>query len=773
MPRVFADSILSKNAQEAIDKIKASGRFAEEQKENAIRIIKKLISSRSRLQNTDEDAESKIDYISDHLGIEKAEVINIVNLLREEKILADAKDLTAFIRKSENKNRSLAIVESFGNIENFLLSVLDEEEKTVHIKELNEKAESAGCSDVTTTKIKTVFNFWAIKNWIRRQNLEYSKNHFAAMCLYPKKQLREKLEKRRGLATFIVEYLYEKVNRNSQAEDSGKEEILVEFSVHELKHAYDASVNLFKLDIDIKDIEEALFYLSRIEALKIEGGFLVVYNCLTIERLEQDNKKRYTKDDYVKLGQHYENKVQQIHIVGEYARKMINDYRSALQFVEDYFHLNYTSFLQKYFPGSKASELRLKMTPTKFNQLFGELSATQLKIINDNESNYIIVAAGPGSGKTKVLVHKLASLLLMEDVKHEQLLMLTFSRAAVTEFKTRLHALIGNAANYVEIKTFHSYCFDLLGRVGTLVKSDEIIKNTIENIKNKSVEACRITKSVLVIDEAQDMNEDEFNLIYTLMEQNEEMRVIAVGDDDQNIFEFRGASQKYLEMFIKSKRAVKYELVENYRSKNNLVEFSNQFVKQITHRLKNMPIIAKQRDNGTIKLVRYHSDNLITPLVNDILTFQLTGTTCVLTKTNDEALQITGLLLKNNIPAKLIQTNEGFNLYNLSEIRYFLNSLNFSDDNFIISDDIWNNAKQELAARFRNSTKLELCSNMIRAFETTNPVKKYKSDLDVFIRESRLEDFVQGNGETIFVSTIHKAKGKEFDNVFIMLQDYI
>ena len=39
----------------------------------------------------------------------------------------------------------------------------------------------------------------------------------------------------------------------------------------------------------------------------------------------------------------------------------------------------------------------------------------------------VMIIAGAGSGKTKVLVHKLASLLLLEDVKHEQLLMLTFS----------------------------------------------------------------------------------------------------------------------------------------------------------------------------------------------------------------------------------------------------------------------------------------------------------------------------------------------------------
>ena len=771
MPRIFANSILSKNAQEAIDKINASKRFEEKQKEKGIRIIKKLFSGKSRKQATDEAAETRIDYISDHLGIVKEEVINIVNLFREEKILADAKDLTAFIKKGDNKNRSLNIVEAFSKIENFLLPLFEEQEKAFNIKDLNEEAEIEGCEEVCIHKINTILNFWAIKNWIKRQNLEYTKNHFVVLCLHPKEVLKEKLEKRHELAQFIVEHLYEKSNLCVSVDEEGKEEVLVEFSVHELKHAYEASLSLFKLNISIDDIEDTLFYLSRIEAIKIEGGFLVVYNRLTIERLEQDNKKRYTKDDYEKLDHFYESKVQQIHIVGEYAKKMIDDYKDALQFVEDYFHLNYASFLKKYFPGSKADTLNLKMTPSKFRQLFGELSPAQLQIINDKESKYMVVAAGPGSGKTRVLVHKLASLLLMEDVKHEQLLMVTFSRAAATEFKKRLLKLIGNAANFVEIKTFHSYCFDLLGKVGSLEKSDEILKKAIEKIRNKEVETSRITKTVLVIDEAQDMNEDEFNLIQTLMDQNEEMRVIAVGDDDQNIFEFRGASHRYLEQFILKNKAIKHELVENYRSKSNLIDFTNQFVKQMHHRLKEAPIIARQTDIGKIKLVHYQSGNLIASLVNDLLATGLVGSTCVLTKTNEEALQITGLLLQKNMPAKLIQTNDGFNLYNLLEIRFFLSRLHFADDIFIISDDVWDQAKRELMEKFRHSTKLEICKNLINDFEATNTKKKYKSDLEVFIRESKLEDFFSENGETIFVSTIHKAKGREFDNVFIMLEN--
>ncbi len=772
MPRIFASSILSKNAQEAIDIIRNSEKFDERQKEQATRIIRKLFASKSRKEAQDEQAESRIDYISEHLGIVKEEVIQVINLLREEKILADTKDLTAFIRKKDNKNRSLSIIDSFSRIEIFLLPLFDEVEKTFHLKELNEQAEDHGCEDVTPQKIKTLINFWAIKHWIRRQHLAYSQNHIAVLALHSKAVLQEKLEKRQVLVRFIVEYLFEKSNQSTATETAEKEEILVEFSVYELKEAFLQRQSLFVLHVSPEDIEDALFYLSKTEAIKIEGGFLVVYNRLTIERLEQDNKKRYKVEDYQKLSQFYENKVQQIHIVGEYAKKMITDYRDALQFVEDYFQLNYGSFLSKYFKGSRQNEIKRNITPAKFRQLFGELSPTQLKLVTDNETKYVVVAAGPGSGKTRVLVHKLASLMLMEDVKHDQMLMITFSRAAATEFKKRLLQLIGNAANFIDIKTFHSYCFDLLGKVGSLEKSDSILKKAIEKIRLKDVETRSITRTVLVIDEAQDMDEDEYSLVRTLMEQNEEMRVIAVGDDDQNIYEFRGASSRYLSEFITVNSATKHELVENYRSKSNLVSFTNQFVQQVRNRLKTTPIIARQADNGKIKVIHYQSNNLVTPVVNNLLSTALAGTTCVLTKTNEEALQVTGLLLQHGMKARLIQTNDGFNLYNLLEIRFFLSQLSAGSTDYTITEEIWLSAKRALVEQFARSARLEVCKNIIKDFEISRTVKKYKSDLEVFIRESKLEDFFSVHGETIFVSTIHKAKGKEFDNVFLLLENF-
>ena len=360
----------------------------------------------------------------------------------------------------------------------------------------------------------------------------------------------------------------------------------------------------------------------------------------------------------------------------------------------------------------------------------------------------------------------------MEDVKHEQLLMVTFSRAAATEFKKRLIQLIGNAANYIEIKTFHSYCFDLLGKVGSIDKSDSILKSTIKKIRENEVEISRITKAVLVIDEAQDMDEDEFALINVLIEKNEEMRVIAVGDDDQNIYAFRGADSKYLLKFITDKGATKYELITNYRSKSNLVAFTNQFVVNIQNRLKVTPIIPNLETIGEIKVVHYISSNLIIPLVDNILATGLAGTTCILTQSNDEAFQVTGLLTKYGLQAKLIQTNDGFSLKDLLEVRFFLNALKLEEGVFILNDEVWGTAKSELLKKFKLSSKFEICNNIIRDFEETNPKKKYKSDLEVFIKESKLEDFYSENGEMIFVSTIHKAKGKEFDNVFLLLENF-
>lgn len=105
-------------------------------------------------------------------------------------------------------------------------------------------------------------------------------------------------------------------------------------------------------------------------------------------------------------------------------------------------------------------------------------------------------------------------------------------------------------------------------------------------------------------------------------------------------------------------------------------------------------------------------------------------------------------------------------------LRYFIENLNLAKDIYTISDEKWDYARNELVKKFSNSTKLELCINIIKDFKRSNPKIKYKSDFEIFLRESKLEDFISGNIDSIIVSTIHKAKGKEFDNVFLILNNY-
>ena len=585
------------------------------------------------------------------------------------------------------------------------------------------------------------------------------------------KNLMDKFERRIELCRFILAELYAK-SEKKEKEAEGEDLKPVVFSLVGLYKEYQNTpkMNISGIPAELQDVEDALLYMSKIGALKLEGGFLVLYNAMEIKRIVRDNRIKYKVDDYRLLDEFYKQKIRQIHIVGEYANLMVRDYDTALQFVQDYFNMEFKKFIAKYFKGERAKEIERNITPDRYNQLFGDLSDIQEEIINDI-SKYIVVAAGPGSGKTKVLVHKLASLYQLEDVKHDQMLMLTFSRAAATEFKKRLHALIGNAANFIEIKTFHSYCFDLLGKIGTLEASQNIVKDAAEMIRNGEVEQGKITKTVLVIDEAQDMDEHEFALVRALMAQNDDMRIIAVGDDDQNIYEFRGSNSIHLRTLIEQYGANKYEMVENYRSKANVVALANAFAETITNRMKVAPVEPVTEETGVVKITRHTSANMEEAVVQNLVATYTSGRACVLTNTNDEALRIMGLLLKYGKRAKLIQSLDCFKLINLLEVRVFLNSIKKDLHSPVIPDEIWDKAKKELFSKYYNSSCIDNINKLVYDFEATHSVK-YISDLEEFISESNYEDFyVDSEAEVIYVSTIHKSKGREFDSVYMMLKD--
>lgn len=349
-------------------------------------------------------------------------------------------------------------------------------------------------------------------------------------------------------------------------------------------------------------------------------------------------------------------------------------------------------FINKYFAETK-EQLERSISSSRYEKLFGELSKRQNEIIRDDTSKFIVVAAGPGSGKTKVLVHKLASLLLLEDIKGENLLMLTFSRAAAGEFKQRLVDLIGNAAYYVQIRTFHSFCLDILGREGKLDTSDNIITLATQMIKNNEIEPSLITKSVIVIDEAQDMDEDSYELIKAIIDYNEgDIRIITVGDDDQNIYGFRGSSSKYFDSFNYEENSSKYELVENYRSNSKIVNYLNEFLKILNNRMKTNSLLSKNNSIGAVKVIKYKA-YYMEEQVAQLASKTAYGTVGILTNSNEEAMCIHSYLIEKGIKARLIQSLDGFKIIDILEIRYFLKQIEKFET--VVPYNDYENAKQK------------------------------------------------------------------------------
>lgn len=766
VPHVYATGITVKSMDEARKRITSSLLFHNEEVEKAVRIIKSLISQKHIAKAQDAEAESRVDYLADILGLTKSEVVSAVERMRQEGILADTKDVSAYLNDTgESENRSRLLLRRFTRLERYILDHITDDALRISCKQLNDDAQKNGITTATEKDIRTLLYFLTVKGYTRKKedaahNIELTRQADMQSTI-------KRFEKRLNICTFAVEWLYRQA-QNTTLEESKKNG--VQFSVVELLNDLKAQGQTFFESLDdlqLEDVEESLLYLSKIGALKLEGGFLVLYNAMNIRRLK-DNKLRYKQEDYRMLNEFYRQKIQQVHIVGEYANLMVRDYDAALQYVHDYFQMDYKAFVQKYFKGERAEQIERNITSKKYEQLFNQLSKKQMQIISDKESRVIVVAAGPGSGKTRVLVHKLASLLLLEDVKHEQLLMLTFSRAAATEFKQRLMGLIGNAAHFVEIKTFHSYAFDLLGRIGNLEDAKDVVERAAKMISEGEVEPNRIGKTVLVVDEAQDMSSEEFALVRALMSVNEEMRVIAVGDDDQNIYEFRGSDSNYMRQLLADDKSTFVEMTENYRSTQHVVAFANAFVKGIHNRMKQTPILSMSKDEGTVVVTHHASHIMFQRVVSDLLRQRNSGTISVLTHTNEEAVILVALLRKHGLRSKLIQSMDGFRFWNMAEVRLFLKYIERDTHTPIVTDEVWNEAKRKTFQAYATSSSLPYLKRCIELFEKINKAK-YLTDFKELVFESTTEDFCDTSDADVVVSTIHKSKGCEFDDVYMLV----
>ncbi|MCA9371856.1 ATP-dependent helicase [Candidatus Woesebacteria bacterium] len=232
------------------------------------------------------------------------------------------------------------------------------------------------------------------------------------------------------------------------------------------------------------------------------------------------------------------------------------------------------------------------------------------------------VVAGPGTGKTHVIVMRVWYLVSKLKVDPREILILTFTRKAATELQERLFTIVNKK---ITAKTFHSLCFDILSaehqtphiiddqerdRIIRLIRRNRGIKQSVRDLtlriahnkhNNQQDEIVEVYQSELAkrglvdyedvllhtkkllsqkrnahlfpyifIDEFQDTNTTQYTLVKQLLQKD---NLFAIGDPNQSIYAFRGSNSAIFSQIAEDfPNTNTITLDINYRSQKHIID---------------------------------------------------------------------------------------------------------------------------------------------------------------------------------------------------------
>lgn len=356
-----------------------------------------------------------------------------------------------------------------------------------------------------------------------------------------------------------------------------------------------------------KCLDHALLWLHEQEIIRLNKGLAVFRSAMTI-RLGDNWKNQFSQSEFAPLQLHYDEQVIQIHVMAEYVQRGLTAIADALHLTMDYFSLQQEEFLRRWLPG-REKELERQTTPKSWQEIVESLNnKDQQKIVaDDRETTNVLVLAGPGSGKTRVLVHRIAYLVRVRRENPHGIVALAYNRHAAVQIRLRLRALIGDDARGVTVLTLHGLAMRLVGASFT----ERANKTDEDDFKNLLLEATALLRGDglltdeadvqrdrllagfrwILVDEYQDIDEAMYGLISALAGRTQtdadgKINLFAVGDDDQNIYGFNGASVGFIRRFEADYQAKPVYLIENYRSTENIIDAANTLIAPAAERMK-------------------------------------------------------------------------------------------------------------------------------------------------------------------------------------------
>ena len=565
-----------------------------------------------------------------------------------------------------------------------------------------------------------------------------------------------------------------------------------------------------KLSGNVQYLSDLLFILSVLGYSKT-GGLLPtgieIYLLSTelIDETQEENNDKRIFDEFTENQQIRELKLISLQVLS----KLSDDKKDA--FIKGFFasksklelinHLQNVGDIDDEHPIFKA----FRGEAIKYQEV-NRLNDEQRKIYFSKVDQNINVVAGPGSGKTHTLTLRVARLVYYKFANPEEILVLAYNRAVVSELKERLGKLFkdlgfGNLAKRIKIFTFHGlakkYCQEHLeglkfeeweSKLLEILQSDNygIITNQLTPLKH------------ILVDEFQDIDEVRMDLLYRLNELTKAYLFI-IGDPNQSIYGYSRTvidPYHYYQVFDEKFKPTKFKLLDNHRSYPDILSLASQILTLPEDHQHLIPRPTRVPDENFIANYAQIIDRTqqrvdwwdqIPILMQERVGQRNYKQIAILFRTNNEVYRgfqkIKGLKLPIRIRIQGSLPYEFTRIRECHAVILFLKSkigqqipLDFEQTFRVFINDLINNTQNwnHFYIRVIHALVLEYLEEQDESQVFDNLLEfitelTYKDDGQLYkIYEKHLDRISAATHETeIVLTTMHKVKGLEFDSVII------